>query len=44
MFKKQKKLKQKLKIYITKVIHNKRIQFLNYNPCEFLAANNAWLK
>jgi maltose O-acetyltransferase len=22
----------------------KRTEILNYNPCEFLAANNAWLK
>jgi acetyltransferase-like isoleucine patch superfamily enzyme len=27
-----------------KVISKKRIENLNYNPCEFLATNNAWLK
>jgi acetyltransferase-like isoleucine patch superfamily enzyme len=27
-----------------KVIHKKRTEILNYNPCEFLAANNAWIK
>lgn len=27
-----------------KEIEKKRIDVLNYNPCEFLAANNAWLK
>jgi acetyltransferase-like isoleucine patch superfamily enzyme len=26
-----------------KVINNKRTAILNYNPCEFLAANRAWL-
>lgn len=26
-----------------KEIEKKRIQILNYNPCEFLAFNNAWL-
>lgn len=25
-------------------IEKKRIEVLNYNPCEFLATNNAWLK
>jgi acetyltransferase-like isoleucine patch superfamily enzyme len=25
-------------------IHKKRTEILNYNPCEFLAGNNAWLK
>jgi acetyltransferase-like isoleucine patch superfamily enzyme len=27
-----------------KEIEKKRIEVLNYNPCEFLATNNAWLK
>ncbi len=27
-----------------KAISKKRVGLLNYNPCEFLAANNAWLK
>jgi acetyltransferase-like isoleucine patch superfamily enzyme len=27
-----------------KEITKKRIETLNYNPCEFLATNNAWLK
>jgi acetyltransferase-like isoleucine patch superfamily enzyme len=27
-----------------KAINKKRTEILNYNPCEFLAANNAWLK
>ena len=27
-----------------KEIEKKRIDVLNYNPCEFLATNNAWLK
>jgi maltose O-acetyltransferase len=27
-----------------KVLNKKRTEFYNYNPCEFLAANNAWLK
>lgn len=27
-----------------KEIAKKRTEFLNYNPCEFLATNNAWLK
>ena len=27
-----------------KAINKKRTEVLNYNPCEFLAANNAWLK
>lgn len=27
-----------------KAIQKKRTVILNYNPCEFLAANNAWLK
>jgi acetyltransferase-like isoleucine patch superfamily enzyme len=27
-----------------KEISKKRIESLNYNPCEFLATNNAWLK
>ncbi len=27
-----------------KEIEKKRIKNLNYNPCEFLATNNAWLK
>lgn len=27
-----------------KEIKKKRIEVLNYNPCEFLATNNAWLK
>ena len=27
-----------------RAIHKKRTEILNYNPCEFLAANNAWLK
>jgi len=27
-----------------KEIEKKRINILNYNPCEFLATNNAWLK
>lgn len=26
------------------LINKRRIENLNYNPCEFLAANNAWLK
>jgi len=27
-----------------KVIDKNRTKILNYNPCEFLAVNNAWLK
>jgi acetyltransferase-like isoleucine patch superfamily enzyme len=27
-----------------KAINKKRTKILSYNPCEFLAVNNAWLK
>ncbi len=27
-----------------KILSNKRVKNLNYNPCEFLAGNQAWLK